>query len=690
MRIGLIFVFCFVIALLSGLQINGDINQSSTWSEDVYINSDVLISGTAVITIDPGVNVIFTGGYHIEINDEVRILAGGEGAPVRFTADWDNDNVFGEEGLDNEHWQGLRVQYMDNAADSSHFENCIFEYSHKDGSENGYSNRYGGAIFIDHHNKVEFKNCEFRNNSIEGPSQAKGGAVYLIWSSPIFKDCYFNNNSTNVTNPFQANGGAVYGERAYFDMINCRFTNNLAEDEGGALYLKQSDWATFNNVILDSNNANEGGAVYLYDADVIMVNCTITGNTSVYAGAIYNKYSDPMIGNTIIWGNTASFRGDQIYNEMSEPEFNSCLVEGNDSAFYNDDSDGYVYDAGCIDVDPQFDNSNPNTPYMLSVDSPAIDSGADLWYAYLCDYDYLHNARVVNGAVDMGVYEIRGSVALQQTVMHFGDVVVDEPETLGCYLINDGNNVVVINSFSSDNDVFTTLNNDIEIPAEDSIFVEVSFNPEGMNSYVGELTISTDAGDFRITMDGAGLQRIIQNSMGMVNFNCLLGEERVIDLRISNDGNTPLEITEMNINSPNFTIMDNLPITIDAGGFVEVNCLYIPQNLGNEQVTVTVVSNAHNHPSFDMNISGIGDKLLTPGNVTITTNEDVIELNWDEVEFTQYGYSIDNITYLIDISATPSFDQYERINSNNNSHQYIPGVDVKKAWFRVIAQHISN
>ncbi len=690
MRICLLLLFTMGIALLSSLQINGDINQSIVWSEDVYINSDVVVTGTSVLTVNPGINVVFTGNYALEFNDEARIIAGGEGNSVRFTADWDNDSTFGETGVNSERWHGIKFMNMDSQADSSYFTNCIFEYGYKDGSGSESDELNGGAVYIDHFYKTEFNNCSFRNNSVHGVSSAMGGAVYLNWGGSIFRNCSFYDNSSTVDFSFRSDGGAIYGVRHDIELYNCHFSGNTVDDRGGALTFIEGSFALLYNVIMDNNEANSGGALFAENTSLYVSNATIADNHASSGGALYNRFCDALYGNCIIYGNTVSFRGSQVYNYSSDPVFNSCLIEGADTSFYNEGNCNYAYDADCINLNPLFDNSNPNMPYYLSSDSPAIDSGVEQWYSSFYLYDYLLNPRIANDIIDMGAYEIVGNVLLQETQLQFGGVNVDSSRILICYLYNRGMDAVNIIDYEIDNNAFSISNDEVVLPAEDSLLIRVTFAPNSMGVSNGGLTIRTDAGDFVIRLSGNGLERIINYEFGIITYNCLLGESREIELLLENNGNLGLEITQLNSNNPNLTITEPLPVTIDADSYVEVSCLYTPDTLGREDITIAVTSNAHNQQVLNVVINGVGDKLPTPQNVQITNNESVIELNWDEVSVTEYGYSIEDVTYLIDISATPSFDQYERINCNNNSHQYIPGENVKQAWFRVLARHISN
>ncbi|MBN2828813.1 MAG: hypothetical protein JXR56_00670, partial [Candidatus Cloacimonetes bacterium] len=304
MRLVMLSLLCLTLSVLGALQVGGLIDQSQMWSEDVFVTSNVTVSSSAAISVDAGVNVIFTGAFYIEFHSYARLLVNGTAnAPVRFTADWDGDSVFGEEGAEREYWKGVRFQYMNGLADSSLVNYSIFEYAYKT-NVGGNDDKYGAALFIDGFDDVRFNHCEFNNNEVYGSTIAYGGAVYLNYASPSFHNCQFVANQANVGSSFRGSGGAIYMNQANPYIYNSRFTQNFAEDQGGAVAGNQGFFSMFYNCIFDNNSSDTGGAIYLYDTDPIIANCTITQNSAVYGGGIYSDLSTAYIGNSVIYGNT--------------------------------------------------------------------------------------------------------------------------------------------------------------------------------------------------------------------------------------------------------------------------------------------------------------------------------------------------------------------------------------------------
>lgn len=112
---------------------------------------------------------------------------------------------------------------------------------------------------VETNSEVIIKNINFINGHASGDfnSLLSGGAIYVRH--------YSNNNNNNK-------------------VINCNFTNNIAENDGGAIY---GDYGTAINCTFTQNTAKKvySGAIHRYNA----INCTFIQNTAKYGGAAFNS-----------------------------------------------------------------------------------------------------------------------------------------------------------------------------------------------------------------------------------------------------------------------------------------------------------------------------------------------------------------------------------------------------------------
>ena len=262
-------------------------NVSGTWTLDncpYMINGEITIPLGSQLTIEPGVNVIFTG--HYKFNVYGRLAAEGEEHRyIFFTA---QDTTTG--------WNGLKFYDQNtNGQDSSKVVYCKLQYGRATG---------GYPVFF-------------------------GGAVYCDDSSPIFEDCLFINNSAD-------GGGGAMGlyNQSSPDVRRTRFTNNSAMD-GGAIYIWNLEYSSsfplFEEVEFNYNTAtNAGGAIYLYKSVYpVLINCTFNQNTALNrtnGGALY-CYDNCNVNffNTIMWQDSSP----ELYID------DNCSVEVHDCDLTN-------------------------------------------------------------------------------------------------------------------------------------------------------------------------------------------------------------------------------------------------------------------------------------------------------------------------------------------------------------------
>ena len=112
---------------------------------------------------------------------------------------------------------------------------------------------------------------------------------------------FINGHATGENIAYFKDGGAIYSSNsANSKVINCNFTNNIAEYDGGAIY---GGRGTAINCTFIQNTAKKvyAGAISFYDA----INCTFIQNTAKYGGAI----SDSTAINCTFINNTAQGAG---------------------------------------------------------------------------------------------------------------------------------------------------------------------------------------------------------------------------------------------------------------------------------------------------------------------------------------------------------------------------------------------
>jgi hypothetical protein len=250
---------------------------------------------------------------------------------------------------------------------------------------------YGGGGY-----SCTMTNCGLANNSAyTGAGAAYGTAVACVFSgnnagssgggaaSATLIDCSLTGNTAH------ANGGGINQSTA----IHCTLSGNSAVASGGG-----AGSSTLSRCRLANNSAKFGGGTYSCNLD----NSLLSYNTASYYGGGISGGS--LVNCTIVYNNATSSGGGADHGTLR-----NCII------YYNSAPDGncnssaslsyccttpiYGSPTGCIGGDPQFDGD-----FHLQDGSPCIDAGQNSFVSSAVDLD--GSARIVNGPVDLGAFEL--------------------------------------------------------------------------------------------------------------------------------------------------------------------------------------------------------------------------------------------------------------------------------------------
>ncbi|SEI59665.1 hypothetical protein SAMN05216327_102660 [Dyadobacter sp. SG02] len=219
--------------------------------------------------------------------------------------------------------------------------------------------RRGGGLYMNNSTGI-IANCIFYDNhTLPSAADGKGGAIYLLNSSPTILQSLFAGNSAKGT--ASGMGGAIYAENSSPVIRNCTFSTN--ETGGGSA-------------------PGNGAAIFA-------------------AGS-----SSPVIENSIIWGNTdpASPGGNSAISGSGTPTVSYSLVQG-----------GFGGGTNILDTDPQFTDPSQNN-FIQRKGSPVTDAGkpgTDL-SDFPKNYDDTPVAlddsrRLTSTGIDLGPFEVTPS-----------------------------------------------------------------------------------------------------------------------------------------------------------------------------------------------------------------------------------------------------------------------------------------
>jgi len=193
-----------------------------------------------------------------------------------------------------------------------------------------------------------------------------GGGIYCDGSSPSIINCTI----TSCTADFYGGGIYCYNS-SNLRLTGCTITDNSAGDGGGIECELSSPQLT--NCIINNNQAIvHGGGVDCYNlGNPILTNCTIAKTSADVGGAVCLRGSDMSIKNSILWANEAVIGEQLALLYLDSTSYGSsalvsyCNVQNGQTRVSVDPDCALIWDAGNIDVDPNFASFNPDGDHNL-------------------------------------------------------------------------------------------------------------------------------------------------------------------------------------------------------------------------------------------------------------------------------------------------------------------------------------
>jgi len=256
-----------------------------------------------------------------------------------------------------------------------------------------------------------------RNNA--GGGIDNGGMLKLA------DDVFDSNSATGV-------GGAIFeGTSGSLSVTGCTLNDNRAPSgSGGGIYVR-GGMMTIQGSTLESNQSGEGGGIY-NDGTMSLTNCTVSGNSTPSVGGGIENPGTLTVTDSTVSSNTATSDGGGIDNGGSAtlgntivadnsltgggsgPDFNGTVTTDAGNNLIGNDSGASGFSAvsgDLLNVNPLLaplkENGGPTQTMGLMPGSPAIDAGNNALIPSGIATDQRGFPRIVNGAVDIGAFEVQ-------------------------------------------------------------------------------------------------------------------------------------------------------------------------------------------------------------------------------------------------------------------------------------------
>jgi hypothetical protein len=255
----------------------------------------------------------------------------------------------------------------------------------------GNSADYGGAI-------ENGGTLTVTNSTISG-NQAIGNPEYVTG----------NGTSGGVVGPSDGMGGGIYTVGGTLSINSSTIADNQAIGGSTALFVDYPDGSGIGGNGL-------GGGLYVVSSMVSINNSTFAGNQAVggagytpgtgYGGGIFDPSGALQMHDTILAGNNAD----------SGPDLSGGVTSLGYNLFGNTTGGSGYASSDLLNVNPDLgllqNNGGPTQTMALLAGSPAIDAG-DNAGAPAYDQRGPGFARIVNGVIDIGAFEVQNGSATQ-------------------------------------------------------------------------------------------------------------------------------------------------------------------------------------------------------------------------------------------------------------------------------------
>jgi hypothetical protein len=218
-----------------------------------------------------------------------------------------------------------------------------------------------------------------------------------------------NNKEVGLTEQ----GGGLAVRQVTGTISSSTFSGNITGGEGGGIAIQNNSTITLQNTTISGNTSGrDGGGLYVgYYSTATLKNCTITRNhsTSGQGGGI-NSPGTTNIHNTIVEGNSDSAGQHDLALGFggSNGTFNArfSLIQSPNGQINGTNTKNIT--GVSANLGPLQFNGGPTMTHALLKGSKAINAGSNaLAPASLYDQRGLGFARIVNGLIDIGAFEVQ-------------------------------------------------------------------------------------------------------------------------------------------------------------------------------------------------------------------------------------------------------------------------------------------
>jgi len=197
-----------------------------------------------------------------------------------------------------------------------------------------------------------------------------------------------------------------------------------------------------------------------------------------------------------------------------------------------------------------------------------------------------------------------GVIAHSNATYNFTPTTVDSTTTIALKITNTvgTTNTVSLSGLSAP---FSASTNSVVIAANDSVTINISFNPTITGSFTDTLSWTGSIyGSGSIVYNGEGVQVSIGVGTDTLTLDTVaLGSSVSDDIWLFNTGTGTMVVSDITSDDSTVTVSPTT-FNVAEGDSTTINVSYTPLLAGNMSATLTIYSNDPNNPTYDVSIIG--------------------------------------------------------------------------------------
>ncbi len=343
---------------------------------------------------------------------------------------------------------------------------------------------------------------------------------------------------------------------------------------------------------------NVGGGMFNASGSPTLTNCTFRGNSAMYyGGGMTNYRSSPTVTNCTFRGNSAGIDGGGMYNFYnSSPTVTNCTFSGNSANTNGGGMHNYYYSSPTV-TNCTFSGNSANTNgggmHTYSYSSPTV-TNCILWG------NTAPSGPQVSGSATVNYSDVQAGWGGTSNITAdpcFVDAAIGDYHLLpGSPCIDAG-------------DPFGDYSGQTDIDGEPRVFG--NYVDMGIDEAWPDIDVSPLSYDF-----------------GDVG----LGTSTTTIVTISNVGNRELTVSDIAIDSSDFSITPGLtlPVVVGPNGFTDVEITYAPAAEGYSSAVLEISSDDPDEPLVEVVLGGAGVVTELPPSEQIAEMIGFIDSSVDE------------------------------------------------------------